>query len=59
MLLMSISKQTYGINKRLLEEYDVGRIVFTGEDGEINTCKVKDYNSEHITHGNRYLNSIK
>ena len=41
---------------KLIEEHEVDRIVFSGENGEINICKVKDYTTEHITHGDRYIN---
>ena len=40
---------------KLIKEHEIDKIVFSGDNGEVSVCKVKDYTTNHVTHGNRYI----
>jgi deoxycytidylate deaminase len=40
----------------IINELGIKRIIFSGDEDEFTIVKTSDYNTEHISNGNRYLN---
>ena len=39
----------------LMKQLNIKYLIYSNEEGSLTKCKVKDYNTNHVSSGNKYI----